>query len=83
MYSTSFLLRGIWVVSFLSVMNGADTKNLGVHYFPEPIGETRVRVSREGQRERERESQAGSALGFGLMNRETVTWAETKSWTLN
>ena len=44
----------------------------------------------EGQREGERESQAGSALsvqswtgtGLELTNHEIMTWAETKSWTL-
>ena len=44
----------------------------------------------EEQRERERESQAGSLLSvqslntwLTLMNHEIMTWAETKSWTPN
>ena len=45
---------------------------------------------REGQREKERESQAGSRqsaqgpnVGLELTNLEIVTWDETKSRTLN
>ena len=60
-------------------------------YFWEKEESTRVHMwARKKQREGERESKAGCETisvepdaGLELTNREIMTWAEIKSWTLN